>query len=305
MSLRGKVAAVVLGLAGPLWAGAQAPAPAVPAAAAPNPAVVRQKEALVRSLVQESPVAARVNSSGNAEAKRLLGLAQDGYHQAVIHIQTGDVAQAEKYLNEAMWSMGKARQLVPDQASRQIEDKVRFQRLKESVDSLRGSYTRHAARGKTAGARDPELARADALMEEAETAENADKFGDAVKLMQQAESILLQAMNKVLGSATLEYAQKFETPAEEFAYELERNRSFADLVPVAVGELKPNPDAARLVERYVDQNKALREQAQREAGNKDYAAALKTIRSGTGYLQRALLTAGLVVPKDGVADNSN
>ncbi len=293
MSLRGKVAAAVLGLAGPLWAGAQAPA--VPAPAATNPAVVRQKEALVRNLVQDSPVAARVNSSGNADAKRLLGLAQDGYHQAVIHIQTGDLAQAEKFLNEAMWNMGKARQLVPDQASKQIEDKVRFQRLKESVDSLRGSYQRHAARGKAAGARDPELARADALMQEAETAENSDKFGEAV----------LKAMNTVLGSATLDYAQKFETPAEEFAYELDRNRSFADLVPVAVSELKPNPDSLRLVERYVDQNKALREQAQREAGNKDYAAALKTIRSGTGHLQRALLTAGLVVPKDGVADNSN
>jgi hypothetical protein len=79
---------------------------------------------------------------------------------------------------------------------------------------------------------------------------------------------------------------------------MERNRSFNELVPVALSELKPNEDARKLIQRYVDQNRDLRVKAQGEAARQDYAGALKTIRTGTGYLQRALLAAGLVLPAD-------
>jgi hypothetical protein len=300
--------AVGLLLAPALRVAAQDAAPA-PAAAVPSSQVVRQKETLVRSLLGDSPVSARISASQNADAKRLFATAQDGYHQAVIHLQTGDLARAEQFLNEAMWNIGRARQMVPDPNSRVIEDRVRYARLQESVEALRGSYARHVARGKTqtpgAAPRDRELERIDAMIEEAKASANSEKVGEAARLMEQAEKTLLVGINQVLGSATLEYAEKFDTPADEFAYEMERNRSFSDLVPVAIAELKPTADATRLVDRYVEQNRGMREQAQREAGSKNYTAALKSIRAGTSHLQRALLAAGLVMPKDAAAENSD
>ena len=303
----GLIAAGLL-LAPALRVAAQDAAPA-PAAAVPSSQVVRQKETLVRSLLGDSPVSARINASQNADAKRLFANAQDGYHQAVIHLQTGDLARAEQFLNEAMWNIGRARQMVPDPNSRVIEDRVRYARLQESVEALRGSYARHVARGKTqtpgAAPRDRELERIDAMIEEAKASANSEKVGEAARLMEQAEKTLLVGINQVLGSATLEYAEKFDTPADEFAYEMERNRSFSDLVPVAIAELKPTADATRLVDRYVEQNRGMREQAQREAGSKNYTAALKSIRAGTSHLQRALLAAGLVMPKDAAAEKSD
>lgn len=282
---------------------------AAPAAAAPNPQVVRQKETLVRSLLGDSPVSARINASQNTEAKRLFASAQDGYNQAVIHIQTGDLARAEQFLNEAMWNIGRARQMVPDPHTRAIEDRVRYARLQESVDGLRGSYARHRDRGapkaSAAPSRDREMERIDAMIAEAKAAANSEKMGEAARLMEQAEKTLLEGLNQVLGSATLEYVEKFDTPAEEFDYEMERNRSFSDLVPVAIAELKPSADATRLIDRYVEQNRSLREQAQREAQGKDYTAALKSIRAGTSNLQRALLAAGLLMPKESAAEKSN
>jgi hypothetical protein len=206
-----------------------------------------------------------------------------------------------------MWNIGRARQLVPDPAARQVEEKVRYARLQEGVESLRASYARHVSRLKgqpSAAGAERELKRIDAMVEEARTHINAEKVSDAVRSLEQAEKALLQGMNQVLGT-TVEYAEKFDSPAEEFAYELERNRSFVDLVPVAVAELRPGEDARRLIDRYVEQNRVMREQAQQQAQGKDYPAALKAIRTGTTHLQRALLAAGLVMPKDSTAEKSD
>ena len=283
-----------------------AQSPPVAAPVPSNAQVVRQKETLVKSLLGDSPVAARINASQNVEARRFFATAQDHYNQAVLHLQNGDTAKAEQLLNDAMWNIGRARQLVPDPVSRAVEDRVRYARLLEGIESLRASYARHLERGKDRlqGAGPRELERIDAMVEEAKTRMNAEKVGDAVNALEQAQRALLVGINRLLGSATLEYAEKFDDPAEEFAYELERNRSAADLVPVAVAELKPSEDAKRLIKRYVDQSSGMREQAQREAGGKDYNAALKSIRTATSYLQRALLAAGLLIPREATGEGS-
>lgn len=292
--------ALSVGMALPEPSHAQAPA-----AAAASPQVVRQKETLVKSLLGDSPVAARIAASSSDEAKKLFATAQDSYAQAVLHLQTGDMGRAEQLLNDAMWNIGRARQLVPDAAARVIEERVRYARMLEAIEALRASYTRHAQRARSkaaAPARDREAERIEAMVEEAKAQMNADRTGEALRTLEEAEKGLLVAMNRILGAATLDYAERFDSPAEEFGYELERNHSFVDLVPIALAELKPNEDARRLIERYMEQNRDLRTRAQGEAGRQDYAAALKTIRAGTGYLQRALLAAGLVVPKDEKTD---
>ncbi|MGE5319676.1 MAG: hypothetical protein ACM3KD_05810, partial [Hyphomicrobiaceae bacterium] len=282
-----------------------------PAAATPSSAeVVRQKEALVRSLLGDSPLAARVNASQNADAKRFFATAQDHYNQAALHLQTGDTAKAEQFLNDAMWNIGRARQLVPDAASRLVEDKVRYARLLQGIDSLRASYARHLARANAkerspGGASERDLERIDVLLDDAKTQMNAEKAQEAVRTLEQAEKALLVGINRLLGSTTLEYAEKFDTPAEEFAYEVERNRSLSDLVPLALAEIKPSEDARRLITRYVELNRTMREQALHEAGDKDHKAALKSIRTGTGYLQRALQAAGLVMPKEATSETSD
>jgi len=74
---------------------AQDAAPA-PAAAVPSSQVVRQKETLVRSLLGDSPVSARINASQNADAKRLFATAQDGYTSRDPSAD-GDLARANSF----------------------------------------------------------------------------------------------------------------------------------------------------------------------------------------------------------------
>ena len=261
-----------------------------------TPELVRSKETMVRRLLTDSPVAQRIGLSNSEEAKALLGRALEQYSTAASALKAGDLAHANDGFNDALWTIGKARQLVPDDANRRVEQKVRYSRLLESTETLRTTYGRHLARGNAAGA-ERELAQIDSLMSDGKNLANIERLNEAIRTLERAEQMLMAGLNRTLGSATLEYTEKFDSPADEFAFELERNKSFAELVPLAVGELRPGEDAKRLIDRYIDQNRALREQAQVEANSKDYSAAIKTLKSGTISLQRALLAAGLVIPQ--------
>lgn len=269
-------------------------------------AAIEQKEALVRRLVEDSPAARRIGASSDVQARSFLAAAVEQHRSAVASLRDGDLAAAERALNDAMWSAGRARQLVPDPTSRVITDRVEYARLAAGVDALRASYVRHLprAQGASAGAeletlrKDTELERADALIDDARSLATAEYFGQAIRVLQNAERGLVGALSKVLGSATLSYALKFETREEEYAFELDRNRSYEDLVPIALTEMRPTADVIRNVGRLVERNQALREQAQSQAQRKDYRGALRALRSGTVELQRALAEAGVVVPAE-------
>jgi len=108
---------------------------------------------------------------------------------------------------------------------------------------------------------------------------------------------VLAGMNRTLHAATLDYTLRSSTPAEAFAIELARHRGYAELLPLALRDLKPRPDALALIERYADTSTTLQAQAQQHFQAGDATQALAQIRSATLYVQRALLAAGLVTPQ--------
>jgi len=267
---------------------------------------VEQKEALVRRVLEDSPASRRIAGSSDAQARSFLAAAAEQHRNAVASIKSGDLKSASRLLDDAMWSAGRARQLVPDPSSRAIGDRVEYARVVASVQALRASYLRHlpraqgAARGKgaTVAERDADLERVDALIEDANSLANAESFAQAIRAVQHAEIGLVNGLTRLLGSSTLMYALKFETLQEEYAYELDRNRSYEELVPVALTERRPSSDVIRNVGRFVARNQTLREQAQSQALRKDFRTALRSLRAGTEQLQRALADTGIIVPTE-------
>lgn len=270
-------------------------------AQAPQRVVVEQKELLVRRLLTDAPIAARVAAANNEEANRLVAAAGAHHADARRLLGEGALREADARLNEAMWAIGRARQMVPDDAGRAIEQRVRYRRLMESVEGIRESYQRHLRRtlGVSAGTqlRDAALDESNAHLEEARSLLNAERLQDATQRLERAEQVLLFGLNRILGSSTLNYAPSFETTVDEYAYEVDRNRSFASLVPVALNEFRPPIEAMQLVNRYVESNQAQVALAARHAEKREWRDALRSVRLGTSYLQRALGAAGLAVPQ--------
>ena len=269
--------------------------PTIPVAVQPTRDTVSQKERLVQRLLHDSPAARRIDASSNEEAKKFFAQAHEQHDKAGAALAAGDYAGSDALLNEALWLIGKARQLVPDTMYRVVEWRFRYQRLQDVVDALNASYEKHLTRANVKPVEQQEIAR---LIADARSYRTSEQIPEAVATLERAQSMLLGGLNRLLGSSTLVYAEKFDTPADELAHEMQKNRSYGELVPIAISQLKPEPEAMRLVARYIESNQTLSREAQQHAARKNYTAALKATREGTQALQRALGAAGVVVPQD-------
>lgn len=264
----------------------------------PSRTSVEQKEALVRRLLNDSPAVVRIEASASDEAKEFFRRARERHGKALALLQSAELAGAERELNEALWMAGKARRLVPDPMKRAIELRVQNRAMTRAIESLRVSYTVHRARARDATAADERLARIDARLEEAASYSNSEHVQEANAILHAVERELMAALSAVLGTDTLDYAQRFETQAEEYAHELSRSRSYQELLPLARAKLRPGKEATELMERYVASGAALLQRAEQGAARREYAAAIQAVRQATSYLQSALMAAGLAMPRD-------
>ncbi|GEM_PF-1854006 len=275
------------------------------------PAGLAQKQVFVHSLVENVPAAERIRANQDAEALGLIALAKDNYAHALAGLKNGDFAGAEKQLNEVVsrWVLLLSlRMASSDSVTLALKQRVESRKLLESYEKLLGSvefleksyrgYVKRAGLSPVAASlnEDAQLTRLAEGMAEAGMYAGTGRVDDALRALNNAAQVMKSAMNRVLGTATVDYTMKFETLAGEYAYELERNRSYLELVPVAIAEFKPTDDEKLTIGKLVEQNRLALEQAREYAGQQDYQHALATVHAGMGFLELALSTAGLVAP---------
>jgi hypothetical protein len=249
-------------------------------------------------MLNHSPVAARVANSQNEEARQHFGRARDLTQHARRVIGDGDVRAADTLLNEAIFEISKAQQLVPDPGVQQAAERARFAHLEDSVAALR--RTAEIALPNAPAAKKPEseqaLRAADALVQQALGLARSDKYIEANRQMDRALMLLLKDSSQRLAGHTIVYDHRFANRQEEFDFELNRHRDFERLVPLALLEFRPSPEARVLVERQVAHARELRERGEAQFA-REPLAAIRDIVEGTDALRRALQAAGLSVPQ--------
>lgn len=262
---------------------------------------VEQKAAMIDKLIFNSPVATRVGGSQNDEARRHFNNARELYTHARALTASGQLRGADLLLNEAIWEIGRAQTLVPDQSARLVEERSRYEQLKGSVDALLRTYqlgiSGNAVTMRPDAAGERNVQRAMAAVEQARAAADGGRVVEANRTLEQALTLLLKDALTRLDGQTLVYDRRFASSRDEYAYELERNRSYEALVPLAVLEYRPSREAQALIDRYVRQSRALRERAEGQAAANEHAQAILSVVEGTDNLQRALQASGLTVPQ--------
>ncbi len=278
---------------------AQPGAPKAPPERPPVSAqIVDQKLTMVDKMLNQSPVAARVLTSQNEQARRHFSNARE----LVAHARTlsagGQLRGADALLNEAIWEISKAQQLVPDPGSQQAGERARFAQLEDSVAALQRTalIALPLPNGRLEEPTAQIRANANALVEQALVLARADKYIEANKQLDHALVLLLRDASARLAGQTIVYDRRFANRREEFDFELAHHRSFERLVPLAMLEFRPSAEAQVLVERYVAQARELREHGEALVGS-DPMAAIKSVVDGTDALRRALQAAGLSVPQ--------
>jgi len=210
---------------------------------------------------------------------------------------TNQLRGADALLNEAIWEIGRAQQLAPDQNVRLADERARYQQLKDSVDALLRTYQLAELAPRNDAPADRGATRAVAVLEQARAAADQGRIVEANRTMEQALTVLLKDALTRLNGQTLVYDRRFANSREEFSFESERFRSYESLIPLALVEYRPSKEALALIDRYVKQGRSLRERAEAQAAANDHASAILTMVEGTDALQRALQASGLSVPQ--------
>jgi len=173
--------------------------------------------------------------------------------------------------------------------------KKEFDELLEGVDTFAQAHARTLEQVKKEKGQVVEYDRmkVDGLVADAKRLAAEDRWQEANDTLRLAQREINAATNAMLHEKTVVYDKNFETPKEEYEYELGRFESYLELIPVAVEQRKPGKGALMLIERYRDKGVSLRDQAKERAAKGDYKNAILMLQAATANVRRGLRMAGV------------
>lgn len=254
---------------------------------------VRQRVNFVEMFVAQSDAARRIVMSPNEDAQAMMREALARLAAAKNALDADNLLQAKTQADAAMVLMTDAGKLVPSESA-QRRDQAKYEELLRGVKDMEESYKQNRASAN--GAKDAPKLDGDKLhkMMEAAAALAADgKYGEADKTLADAMSEVSSVLNKMLANSTMSYEMKFSSEAEEYEYELDRFSSLEEMIPQAIEQKQPQQTTLTLFDVYVNKGKEKRDEARAYAKQRNFAAALASIKQGTEQLETALKLLGV------------
>lgn len=280
--------------------GAQQPRPADKAARLPaNKAIVDMKKLLVENMAYKSTAAKSITESGDAEAIAALDSAKKMIDEAKVLGADSKFAEADEKLNAAL-------KLINDHARRLTlhevggeRAKVIYERRRHAVETFLNAYKRVSS--------DPNANSASALPKEHQDW-IAEKLAEADGLAAKGEHEKAQGPLEAAYERTRDLIRdmragqklvrdlKFETPKEEYEYEVKRNDSHFALLEFAIVEKNPQGSIVTRIHQDRDKAKGVRKGAEAMADKGEYVEAIKELNTSTMMLLQAIRMSGIYVP---------
>jgi len=266
------------------------------ATSVPTRRYVEQKLAMANQMLYKSAGSKRIDEpsddSTHVAAKGILDEARVYLDSAKIALETNSLVEADDLAGEAMRRAGIAFRLLPDVAKQAEQQRLRYARLLDELKTFLDSKLVTAA-----SASPPELGQIRDAMGKAKALADKNRYDDATQILVKARDNVNTAIGKLMVSRTISYEIKFDSPKEEYEYELHRHQSIADLMPLAIADYKPSKATLSEIEEIVKKAKSLQDASEKEAAGGDYPAAMKTLKQATYEIYNAMELAGLVVPR--------
>ena len=251
-----------------------------------NESKAKQKVAYAKMMVgirgKQLDAATKVKVDSNlkaadaALAKGDFGAAFDAAEIAAGFLTTSGTARAEK-ANVA-------------EAKKAYEEKL------QSIDSIKESHKRAYDQAKKGGDAKPvnyDKARVDGLIKSAADLAKQEKYPEAKKDLTRAEYLVTSALNEMIGSRTVVFELKFDTPKDEYEYEKKRYFSYIELIPTAIEMRKPPKDRIEGAQQFVDKAKFFAEKSEESLAAGRVDEAIVIIKDATAQLRVALMRLGV------------
>lgn len=256
-------------------------------------AQLEQRLKLVARLFSDPASTQRIHASGQPQAVHHLDEARVHHALADAALRAGEWAAARREIDEALRHIGQARRMAPDTAAQQTAARqrhlVKLAALEKLLDAWSAQLTPEQAL-------DGDLQAALGLMETARWFAGEGRHIEGLHTVDAAERHALDAMKRWMQGREVDYTQRAGNSAEAFEIELRQHASLADLLPLALAELRPRDEAAQRATREGEASRGLRAQALLKAREGDVAAARGLLLQAQQAAQRALEAAGLSLP---------
>jgi hypothetical protein len=256
-------------------------------------ALIKQKLLLLDKLFNSGKIQ-QLQDGGSDDTKAQLGKASKLRDQARSLQAAGDHPAAEKAVDEALRTVSTASAAAVTDPL--LNSKIQLTQNAELAMQVSGYSASIAEVLKRKGKRqDPRLGQLGRMLDEAGKLTAAGRHGETNRLLTEAYRLAVTALSELRAGETVVIELKFETPADEYAYEQSRNRSHEMLVEMTLQDGKAEEAKRGMMEHYMSENRKLRAQAETQAKAGDYPAAIKSLEEATGELVRALRTTGMAI----------
>lgn len=262
----------------------------------PQQRLLENKLKLLEKLIYDNPAVQRIEGSDNAEAKALLQTARAAHERAGSELALARLDKCESYLNEGLRAISDASRRVSAATSDASAAQTRYQELHARVQSFKEAFARVTTDkgSQVSGVLDD--TRVQQLTDEAQRLSEERRYRDAADRLNEAAKLLEAALAEALHQKTLVYALKFNSPEEEYAYEVERNRSHMMLIKLLLARESLPTGSREYILSMVDQSEKRRLEAQSLAAHGETDKAIAMMEDATKSLVQALRSGGMAIP---------
>jgi hypothetical protein len=253
--------------------------------------LAEQKLKLVEMLVN-APAARAAAESKDGEVAGLIERSRNLLGRAREALAAQRHAEAATALDEALRSVSKANSRNAGGLSDSVQ-KQRLDDMSEQVATYRGSLVEMGKHPKSGAEAQAALLRVDTLAEEGRRLATAGRLGDANKKMAESYKLAVEEISRLRAGEVVTLSLKFNSPAEEFAYEQKRVQSNEILVNMMIAEGRADGDKRRMVDGFVQEAGRHKSDAAGHAMNNKHKEAVESMEKAFAQLNRALQTMGV------------
>ena len=252
----------------------------------------------VEKLLTLSSAAKRIDESDNTDAKKKQAKAIELFEQAKTAVDDGDGVGADALLSDATKMMLAATRMIEKSDDSIKKDLRDFDMRLSSIDALCVAYRNISEEKGLGDSKDSELYPfVQKRISDAKKLKQQSRLKEGRKVLDEAYVAAKVAIEHLRGGETLVRSLNFETPEEEYHYEVDRNDTHSMLVKVLLTDkIKASDNVKETVDKFMAKAKDLRLKADGQADNGKYESAISTLEQSTKEIVHAIRGAGIYIP---------
>lgn len=248
-------------------------------------------------MVLKSDSSHRIESSGDAAAMGTLKQARQQIDAARASLSSNKLDQAMDQVNEGLRLVTAAsRSVTTESEMSSVDHKAMYGELVSALGNYDVSYKRNIDRLKKSGQKPKSVldeAAYQRLVSDGKALGGKGDYAGANKSLHKAQAMITVVLTDMLQSQTVVYDKSFESPKEEYEFELARLENYEELIPLAIEQKQPAERALEMIDELVKKAAQIKREGAEVAAKGDYKMAIMAMDAASSNLQRALRLAGV------------